>query len=96
MVGRAGNQINFATENGLPYQLLKTSSQTEMMKILSEFKGLIPLDKYHQFPIPLEALKMAEENGAEGIPTGIGYNNKVGFYVEHGGQGPYIAWQEKE
>ncbi len=33
--------INFATENGLPYQLLKTSSQTEMMKILSEFKGLI-------------------------------------------------------
>lgn len=33
--------IHFAKENSLPYKLLKTSSHTELMELLSECKGLI-------------------------------------------------------
>jgi hypothetical protein len=39
--------INFATENNLPYKLLKTDSHTELLEQLSQHRGLIFLPLIH-------------------------------------------------
>lgn len=43
-----------------------------------------------------EAYRIATEATKEGIPTGIAFDDSLGWCVIMAGQGPYIAWAEHD
>ena len=47
--------------------------------------------------IPAEALRLAKEESATGVPTGITNHPKYGWMVlQTSGQGPYLIWTEQK
>jgi hypothetical protein len=53
---------------------------------------LIPPDKWEE-KAPEHVYKMAMEYSTGG-PTGLGWNERIGWFMLGTGQGPYIAWME--
>ena len=51
---------------------------------------------HHKHPIPDAAKKLYQKEVKVGIPTAIGYDDKLGYYIiQTAGQGPYLIWQER-
>lgn len=45
---------------------------------------------------PFEALELFIKESKLGIPTAVGYDETLGYYViQSSGQGPYIIWKQK-
>lgn len=59
-------------------------------------RHLIPVERWSE--APTEAQKIANEQSAQGCPTGIARNPETGTYVvlQSSGQGPYIIWDGAE
>lgn len=46
---------------------------------------------------PRKALEIYEDEALQGVPTGIGYDETLGWFVlQTSGQGPYLIWSERE
>jgi hypothetical protein len=47
--------------------------------------------------IPEDAKRIFKEETAQRVPTGIGYQVDLGWFVlQSSGQGPYLIWQENK
>lgn len=66
---------------------------TQQLAMDSE-NDVIPTDQW--YVAPQEVQDMANEASTEGIPAAIGKNDKLGWFILHSGQGPYIAWSQHE
>lgn len=56
-------------------------------------KKMISFNHWNQAPEKI--YNMAMESHKEGIPTGIAYDNELGWCIIQSGQGPYILFAEK-
>lgn len=58
-------------------------------------KKLIPITQYRRCGIPEDVIKLVAQETAGGLPTGIGKDEKLGWFVlQTSGQGPYLIWSE--
>lgn len=58
-------------------------------------RKMIPVDRWGD--APEHAQKLAQEGTDDGIPTGIGKDEKLGWFVIcTAGQGPMLVWSEKD
>lgn len=56
-------------------------------------KYLVPSETWHTCGAPTDAIEVAEEGTAEGIPSGIAKHPTLGWVVlMSAGQGPFVAW----
>lgn len=56
-------------------------------------KGFIPFERWDSCGAPPEALKIAREQTALGVPTSITFDPNLGWVVlQTSGQGPYVIW----
>lgn len=67
----------------------------ELNECLSLERKMIPVDRWNE--APEHAQKLAQEGTDEGVPTGIGKDEKLGWFVIcSAGQGPMLVWSENE
>lgn len=65
------------------------------MTMMDLEKKMIPVSEWHRAPIV--AYELAEKETAQRVPTGIGHDAVLGWYVlQTSGQGPYLIWSENE
>lgn len=56
-------------------------------------KKLIKHDDFSNYNIPKEVLDIYNDSEESG-PTGIGYDDEIGFFILGSGQGPFLIWQQ--
>lgn len=58
-------------------------------------KHLIPFKEWKE-KSPQHVYDMAMEEHEQGVPTGIGYIDDIGWYIlQSSGQGPYLIYSER-
>ena len=60
-------------------------------------RKIVPYEQWDICGAPKEAVRLAHEETDLHVPTGIVYDESLGWVVlQTSGQGPYIIWQENK